>query len=156
MKTSYLVTVLCHESALLSSGDFGSSVRRPGGSQDGDALPGLAGIEVGWRLAFGGYGEQGGRVVVVGAVVVVDVVVVAHGPVVVEGVVVAVVDGVVVVVAEVLVGGRVVVVDGPGCLAVEDTPAGVCLGRGDGPEGGAAAATGGPAAMAGPTATPPS
>jgi hypothetical protein len=102
-------------------------------------------------------------VVVVGAVVV-DVVVVAHGPVVVEGVV----DGVVVlvvmdvVVADELVGGRVVVGDGPGAapavegagpgrLAVEDTPAVVCLGRGDGPEGGAAAAT-----MAGPTATPPS
>jgi hypothetical protein len=31
----------------------------------------------GWRFAFGGYGEQGGRVVVVGAVVVVNVVVVA-------------------------------------------------------------------------------
>jgi hypothetical protein len=127
----------------------------------------------GWCPAFGGYGEQGGRVVVVGAVVVVDVVVVAHGPVVVEGVVVAVVDGVVVlvvmdgVVADELVGGGVVVVDGPGaarvvegagpgCLAVEDTPAVVCPGPGDGPEGDAAAATGGPAAMAGPTATPPS
>src|SRR5215218_6359204 len=59
IKTSYLVTVPCHESALLSSGDFGSSVRRRGGNQDGDALPGPAGIEVGWRLAFGGYGEQG-------------------------------------------------------------------------------------------------
>jgi hypothetical protein len=162
-----LVTVPCHESALLSSGDFGSSVRRRGGNQDGDAPPGPAGIEVGWRLAFGGYGEQGGRVVVVGAVVVVDVVVVGHGPVVVEGVVVVVVDGVVVVVAEVLVGGGEVVVDGlgaarvvegagPGCLAVEDPPAVVGPGRGDGPEGGAAAAPGGLAVMAGPTATPPS
>jgi hypothetical protein len=112
-------------------------------------------------------------VVVVGAVVVVDVVVVGHGPVVVEGVVVAVVDRVVVLVvvdvvgADELVGGRVVVVDGPGAargvegagpgrLAVEDTPAVVCPRRGDGPEGGAAAAPGAPAAMAGPTATPPS
>ena len=128
---------------------------------------------MGGRLAFGGYGEQGGRVVVVWAVVVVDVVVVAHGPVVVEGVVVAVVDRVVVlvvmdvVVADELVGGRVAVVDGPGAaravegvglgrLAVKDTPAVVCPGRGDGPEGGAAAATAGPAAMAGPMATPPS
>jgi hypothetical protein len=112
-------------------------------------------------------------VVVVGAVVVVDVVVVGHGPVVVEGVVVVVIDGVVVrvvmevVVADELVGGRLVVVDGPGAarvvegagsgrLAVEDTPAVVGPGRGDGPEGGAAAATGRPAAPAGPTATPPS
>jgi hypothetical protein len=127
----------------------------------------------GWRLAFGGYGEQGGRVVVVGAVVVVDVVVVAHGTVVVEGVVVTVVDRVVVLVvmdvaaADEPVGGREVVVDGsgaarvvdgagPGRLAVEDTPAVVGPGRGDGPEGGAAAATGGPAAPAGPTATPAS
>jgi hypothetical protein len=120
----------------------------------------------GWRLGFGGYGEQGGRVVVVGAVVVVDVVVVAHGPVVVEGVVVVVVLVVMdVVVADELVGGRVVVVDGPGAarvvegagpgrLAVEDTPAVVCPGRGDGPEGGAVAAPGGPAAMAGLTAAP--
>jgi hypothetical protein len=98
-------------------------------------------------------------VVVVGAIVVVDVVVVAHGPVVVEGIVVAVVDRMVVlvvmdvVVADELVGGRVVVVDGPGAaravegagpgsLAVEDTPAVVCPRRGDGPEGGAAAAPG--------------
>jgi hypothetical protein len=106
-------------------------------------------------------------VVVVGAVVVVDVVVVAHGPVVVEGVVVAVVDEEVVLVVADEPVGRVVVVDGPGaarvvagagpgCLAVEDTPAVVGPGRGDGPEGGAAAATGRPAAMAGPTATPPS
>jgi hypothetical protein len=112
-------------------------------------------------------------VVVVGAVVVVEVVVVAHGPVVVEGVLVVVVDRVVVlvvmgvVVADELVGGGEVVVDGPGatrvvegagpgCLAVEDTPAVVGPGRGDGPEGGAAAAPGGLAAMAGPTATPPS
>jgi hypothetical protein len=108
-------------------------------------------------------------VVVVGAVVVVDVVV-GHGPVVVEGVVVVVVDGVVVlvvmevVVADELVGGRVVVVDGPGAvegagpgrLTVEDTPTVVGPGRGDGPAGGAAAATGGPAAPAGATATPPS
>jgi hypothetical protein len=111
-------------------------------------------------------------VVVVGVVVVVEVVVVGHGPVVVEGVVVAVVDGVVVLVIDVVVadervGGRVDVVDspgaarvvagaGPGRLAVEDPPAFVWPGRGDGPEAGAAAATGGPAAPAGPTATPPS
>jgi hypothetical protein len=146
-------------------------------NQDGDVLPGLPASACGWCLAFGGYGEQGGRVVVVGAVVVVEVVVVVvvvgHGPVVVEGVVVVVVDGVVVlvvmgvVVADELVGGRVVGVDGPGaarvvegagpgCLAVEDRPAVVGPGRGDGPEGGAAAAPGGPAARAGPTATPPS
>ena len=110
--------------------------------------------------------------VVVGAVVVVDVVVVAHGPVVVEGVLVVVVDRVVVLVTMDVVAadelvGREVVVDGPGAarvvegagpgrLAVEDTPAVVWPGRGDGPEGDAAAATGGPAAPAGPTATPPS
>ena len=132
---------------------------------------------MGGALAVGGYGEQGGRVVV-GAVVVVDVVVVdvvgvAHGLVVVEGVVVAVVDRVVVpvvmdvVAADEPVGGREVVVDGrgaaraveepgPGRLSVEDTPAVVRPGRGDGPERGAAAAPGGPAAPAGPTATPPS
>jgi hypothetical protein len=150
------------------------TLRTPWNQSSRTATPCLAlpASKCGWRLAFGGYGVQGGRVVVVGAVVVVDVVVVAHGPVVVEGVVVVVVDRVVVlvvmeVVAEELVGGRVVVVDGPGAaravegagpgrLAVEDTPAVVCPGRGDGPEGGAAAAPGGPAAMAGPTATPPS
>ena len=37
IETSYLVTVPCHGSALLSSDDFGSSVRRRGGNQDGDA-----------------------------------------------------------------------------------------------------------------------
>ena len=150
------------------------ALRAPWNLSSRTATPCLAlpASKCGWCPAFGGYGEQGGRVVVVGAVVVVDVVVVGHGPVVVEGVVV-VVDRVVVlvvmevVVADELVGGREVVVDGPGAaravegagpgrLAVEDTPAVVCPGRGDGPEGGADAGTGGPAAMAGPTATPPS
>jgi hypothetical protein len=64
IKTSYLVTVPCHESALLSSHDFGSSVRRRGGYQDGNACLALPSSKCGWRFAFGGYGEQGGRVVV--------------------------------------------------------------------------------------------